>query len=258
MEKRILVEGHRGYAAKYPENTLPSYTAALDAGVDAIEFDVWLSRDGVPVLMHDGNAWRTCRVDRHLRDMTVREIKALEPVHATPAALSFAGQGVRVPTFEEWLAFCRERCPRLILGVEIKEYTEVTVDRTVALLRQYGFLERCYFYAFNGRILSYIKKTYGGRTMGYPDFQMAEFRGYDDYDEIGLSVNLVRSEIFPHYRAMGLPMHMYCADDAATVRLCMERGASLITANDPTAALDILGKRDIMKGKVAGRVSDDA
>ena len=69
--KRILIEGHRGYCAKYPENTMISYEAAMELGVDAMEFDVWLSADKVPVLMHDGNAFRTCGVDRRLREMTI-------------------------------------------------------------------------------------------------------------------------------------------------------------------------------------------
>lgn len=54
--KNIIVEGHRGYCAKYPENTLISFAAAMDLGVDAFEFDVWLTSDKIPVLMHDGNA----------------------------------------------------------------------------------------------------------------------------------------------------------------------------------------------------------
>ena len=43
--------------------------------MDGYEFDIWLSKDKVPVLMHDGNCKRTCGVDRHLRDMTMDEIK---------------------------------------------------------------------------------------------------------------------------------------------------------------------------------------
>ena len=70
--KKILVEGHRGYAAKYPENTLISFKAALELGVDAFEFDVWLTSDKIPVLMHDGNAKRTCGVDRRVRDRGYR------------------------------------------------------------------------------------------------------------------------------------------------------------------------------------------
>ena len=170
--KNIVVEGHRGYCAKYPENTLISFKAALELGVDAIEFDVWLSKDKVPVLMHDGMATRTCGVNKHLRDMELSEIKELEPAYTEKFGDTYKGIGVTVPTLEELLIFCKENYPNVKLGVEIKEYTEENVDITVALLKKYGFFDTCYFYAFNGRIIKYLYLKYDARTMGYPDFQM--------------------------------------------------------------------------------------
>jgi len=132
----------------------------------------------------------------------------------------------------------------LKLGVEIKEYTEETVDITVKALKEYGVFEACWFYAFNGRVLRYIKETYNGRTMGYPDFQMQEFDGYDAYDEIGLSLAIARSEVADVYIAKGLPVHMYCADTKEDVQFCIEKGASLITANHPGALLNMLKPND--------------
>ena len=238
MAERIFIEGHRGYCAKYPENTMASFRAALDLKIDAYEFDVWLSSDKVPVLMHDGNAKRTCGVDKHLRDMTLEEIKTLDA--GSKFDPKFAGE--KVPTLEEMLKMVKEVRPDLRLGVEIKEYTEECVDITVELLKKYGFFDDCWFYAFNGRIIRYIKQKYNGRTMGYPDFQMGEFTpgDYDYYDEIGLNMALVKSELCAFYRAKNLPIHMYCADTYENVKLCVERGASLITANDPYALIKIL------------------
>ena len=242
--KNIVVEGHRGYCAKYPENTLISFEAALDLGVDAIEFDVWLTSDKVPVLMHDGNARRTCGIDRHLRNMTLAEVKALEPAYTEKFGDLYKGKGVTVPTLEELLILCKEKRPDIKLGVEIKEYTEENVDLTVALLKKYGFFDTCYFYAFNGRIIKYLKSKYNGRTMGYPDFQMGEFAPdtYEYYEEIGLSMSIVRSEVFPIYLAKKLPMHMFCADTEDDVRFFIEKGADLITANDPVPLLKVLGR----------------
>ncbi len=244
-DDRIFVEGHRGYCAEYPENTLLSYEKAIDLGVDGIEFDVWLTSDKVPVLMHDGNAFRTCGVNRHLRDMTLEEVKQMEAAFPSKFGDRFVGMGdpVRVPTLEELLRLCARKRPDLVLGVEIKEYTEETVDLTVALLKRYGFFDDCCFYAFNARIIRYLKTRYGARTMGYPDFQMKEWTpgSYDFYDEIGLSLALVRSEIFPIYQAKNLPIHMYCADNPDDVSLCADRGAVLITANDPVPLMRYLG-----------------
>ncbi|MBE6601622.1 MAG: glycerophosphodiester phosphodiesterase [Ruminococcaceae bacterium] len=244
MNSSIVVEGHRGYCARYPENTLISYRAAMELGVDAVEFDVWLTSDKVPVLMHDGNCRRTCGVDRHLRDMTYAEVQTLEACYSEKFGDAFRWQGVGVPTLEQALELFSKECPNLKLGVEIKEYTEETVDLTVALLKKYGFFDTCWFYAFNARIIKYIKTKYNGRTMGYPDFLMQEFEpdSYNYYDEIGINMRVMRSEVFPIYAAKKLPMHMYCADNEIDVRYAIEHGAALITANEPVPLLTVLGR----------------
>ncbi len=242
--KKIIVEGHRGYAAKYPENTLISFEAAMDLGVDAFEFDVWLTSDKIPVIMHDGNAKRTCGVDRHVRDMTLSEVRELDACYEEKFGDLYKGKSVGVPTLEETLELAAKKRPDILFGVEIKEYTEETVDLTVELLKKYGVFEKCWFYAFNARIIKYIKTKYNGRTMGYPDIKMGEpFEGlYDYYDEIGLSMTFVRSELLPFYTAKGMPIHMYCADTEDDVAFCIENGASLITANDPVPLMKKLGK----------------
>ena len=242
---RIFVEGHRGYCAKYPENTLISFEAALDLGVDGIEFDVWLTADKVPMLMHDGNGLRTCGVNKHLRDMTYEEAQALEASYTAKFGDQYVGLGkqVEVPTLEELLQLCAAKRPDIVLGVEIKEYTEETVDLTVELLKKYGFFDGCCFYAFNARIIKYLKTKYNAHTMGYPDFQMKEWvpGSYDYYDDIGMSLTLVKSEILPLYKAKNLPIHMYCADNDADVDLFIREGAPFITANDPIPLMKRLG-----------------
>lgn len=237
---RIVPEGHRGFCAKYPENTLVSFSAALDLDVEFFEFDIWLSKDKVPVIMHDGNACRTCGVDRHLNDMTLAEIKGLDA--GSKFSPAFAGE--KVPTFRELLELVRAKRPDMRLGVEIKDYREEAVDLSVAMLKEYGHFDTCFFYCFNARIIRYLKEKYGARTMGYPDFQMHEFKpdSYGFYDDIGISMAVLRSEVFPIFAAKGKPMHMYCADTMADVEECARKGAAYITANNPIPLLDYLKK----------------
>jgi len=242
--KNIIIEGHRGYCSKYPENTLISFEAAMELGVDAFEFDIWLTSDKVPVIMHDGNAKRTCGVDKHLRDMTLAEVRELDACYELKFGDLYKGKGVGVPTLEEVLELAARKRPDILFGVEIKEYTEETIDLTVELLNKYGVFDKCWFYAFNAKIIKYIKEKYNGRTMGYPDVQMKDhFDGlYEYYDEIGLSMAFVRSELCPFYVAKGMPVHMYCADNDADVELCISKGADLITANDPIPLMKRLGR----------------
>jgi glycerophosphoryl diester phosphodiesterase len=177
--------------------------------------------------------------------MTLAEVKELEPCYSDKFGDTYKGMGVTVPTLQELLILCKEKRPDIKLGVEIKEYTEENVDLTVALLKEYGFFDTCYFYAFNGRIIKYLKEKYNGRTMGYPDFQMARFESdsYSYYDEIGLNLGLVRSELLNLYRAKGMPIHAYCFDNDAQLDLCEGVDEiTLITANDPVALMRRLGR----------------
>lgn len=52
-EKRILVHGHRGSRGTHPENTIPAFEEAVQAGAEVLELDLQLTRDGVPVVWHD-------------------------------------------------------------------------------------------------------------------------------------------------------------------------------------------------------------
>lgn len=65
---------HRGNAAEYPENTLPGIRSALDLGVRHVAFDVQLSADRQPMLLHDSNLKRTAGIDRDALQMTLREL----------------------------------------------------------------------------------------------------------------------------------------------------------------------------------------
>ncbi len=194
--------------------------------------------------MHDGNGKRTCGVDKHVRDMTLDEIKTLEAAYTEKFGDKYVGQGVGVPTLKELCELVDRKRPGMPLGVEIKEYTEECVDLTVAMLKEYGLFERAWFYAFDAPTIKWLKTKYNARTMGYPDVQMNRWEegAYSYYDEIGLSMRFVKSELLPIYIAKGIPIHMYCADNEADVRLCIEKGADLITANDPVPLMKVLGR----------------
>jgi glycerophosphoryl diester phosphodiesterase len=65
---------HRGNAAEYPENTLPALRSALELGARYVEFDVQLSADRQPILLHDSNLKRTAGIDRNALEMTWQEL----------------------------------------------------------------------------------------------------------------------------------------------------------------------------------------
>ncbi len=117
---RRLVIGHRGNRAHAPEDTLPSFRQAVALGVDAVEMDLHLSRDGVPVVIHDPLLERTTDARGAVADRTVAELARVDAGarfsrdggRTTP----YRGQGIHVPTLEEVLA----ALPTIPLILEIK------------------------------------------------------------------------------------------------------------------------------------------
>lgn len=83
---RPLIIGHRGASADAPENTLAAFNLALEQNADGIEFDVQLSADGVPVIMHDDTVDRTCDGTGRVADLTLAELRMLTIAseHAIP------------------------------------------------------------------------------------------------------------------------------------------------------------------------------
>lgn len=72
-----LAVAHRGDPLRFRENTLPSVASAITEGADWVEVDVRLTRDGVPVLLHDPTLLRLWRHDRRLDALTWDEVSAL-------------------------------------------------------------------------------------------------------------------------------------------------------------------------------------
>ncbi|MBD8065973.1 glycerophosphodiester phosphodiesterase [Devosia sp. PTR5] len=74
----VKILGHRGARDLWPENTLQGFLNAVDLGVDIVEFDVHLSADGVPFVMHDGMLDRTSHGTGPLSRHTADELRAIK------------------------------------------------------------------------------------------------------------------------------------------------------------------------------------
>lgn len=147
----MLVIGHRGAPSRAPENTLASFQAALEIGVDGLELDVHLSRDGHLVVIHDANLKRTTSGEGFVHEHTLAELKALDAGSWYGAA--FAGE--RIPTFEEVLDLVGKRVP---LQVEIKGATDGVTEATLAALERRGLLDTVMMTSFQLERLPLVRK----------------------------------------------------------------------------------------------------
>ncbi|MFE9674004.1 glycerophosphodiester phosphodiesterase [Streptomyces sp. NPDC006259] len=143
----LLTIGHRGVMGVEPENTLRSFVAAERAGLDAVELDLHLSKDGALVVMHDADVDRTTDGSGPIADHTLAELRALD-----------AGQGERVPVFEEVLA-----AVSVPLQAEIKD---VQAARALAeVMLEGNLVERVEVSSFHDEAVAEIARLVpGART----------------------------------------------------------------------------------------------
>jgi glycerophosphoryl diester phosphodiesterase len=243
-EHHIPVLGHRGICAKYPENTLPSFEAAIDLGVDLIEFDVNMTSDGHLVVIHDNDIRRTSDHEGLTRDYTLAQLKTFDFSNGKPG---FAG--VQIPTLREVLELVVRKSDTLLLNVEIKDMHHETVDQTIAMLHEFDLAERSVIACFDAEIIRYTKTAHPEmRTQGFPGRYMKNFTE-DTYDVMfGMGIPITWKDCSEEQllsdmafaRSKGILCWLFVADTEENVRLCVEHGTDNITGNDPEVALTVL------------------
>ncbi len=110
---KTLNLGHRGASAYAPENTLAAFNLALDMGADGVELDVTLTKDGVPVIIHDDTVDRTTDGHGPIQQMTLAQVKCLDA--GSKFDPKFAGE--RIPTLAQALKGVGQRG---IVNIELK------------------------------------------------------------------------------------------------------------------------------------------
>jgi glycerophosphoryl diester phosphodiesterase len=132
MSQPILL-AHRGWASRYPENSRLGIEAALRAGVACVEFDVQLSADCVPVVIHDTSLERTAGIAGRVSGLDARELGAVS-VHE-PARFGTRFAGEPLPSLADIVVLLQD-WPKTKAFVEIKRESAEAhgVDATVALV----------------------------------------------------------------------------------------------------------------------------
>ena len=251
--KNIFVAGHRGWYDKYPENTMEGFRAALELGVDQIETDIRVTKDGELVLFHDETVDRVTNGSGKVCEHTLAELKELNVL----------GTG-KIPTFIEFMELVKDH-PTLTLDIELKEFpTEGRVklshsvcDRVLKILDDYGYGDRCVINSWSGTLHEYINDTYGKKYpqhVYYPQrcLGVCERDPYD-YAYCACVFGLQEGEITlddVKWLREDRGVHIWAgtyARDEESIDLAVQMGAELITCNNPDEVLAILRKKGLHK-----------
>jgi glycerophosphoryl diester phosphodiesterase len=128
---------HRGCAGEAPENTLLAFERALSQGADVLESDIHLSRDGIPVLIHDASVDRVTQASGSVADFSAEALGRLDAgYHFSPdggRTHPYRDRGIRIPSVEE--AFLR--FPEARFNLELKAPGARLIEAMLELVAKY-------------------------------------------------------------------------------------------------------------------------
>lgn len=160
----IRYVAHRGYHVQAPENTMPAFAAAVEAGYQFLESDVHFTKDGVAVLCHDSTINATARNADGSKIVGVKSIQFMTYEELLQYDFGIAAgeayRGTRIPTFREWIAFCREADVTPYIELKSRMTTE-QVQTLMQFVEEAGMTDRAVWISFtwNLRMLQDVVAT---------------------------------------------------------------------------------------------------
>jgi glycerophosphoryl diester phosphodiesterase len=241
--RRPLDIAHRGASAVAPANTLAAFEKALELGADGIEFDVHLSADGVPVVIHDFAVDATTDGSGRVAEMGLAQLKQLDA--GSPFDPAFAGE--RIPTLEEVLQAFGDR---LLLNVELKSTSprDNGLERAVlALVEQYKLESHVLLSSFNPFSLRRAKKIAPHIRVGLlyaPDLPLFLRRAWlaplFPHEARHPEHTMVDARTMRRARRRGYRVNVWTVDDPDEMRRLIDLGVNGIITNTPDVLRKIL------------------
>ncbi len=261
----IEVAAHRGNVATCPENTMAAYRSAYDIGTDMIELDLHMTKDGEIVLIHDDDLARTADVSGKIRELTLDEVRRAD----VGVKKSVEFKGTRVPTLREFCEFTAAKDDTMQFNFEFKDYigcgkewATSSADKAISIIDEYGLWERSFANSFDGALLKYIEEKYDSRFRlhgFYPYLIIGDIRPKQLYcaclcrfrmpdGKLNFEETVNPKADFDSVIADGVrPWVGASIMTTEDITLAAERGAELITSNEPEfvmAELTRLGLRE--------------
>ncbi len=250
LSHAIEIVAHRGYSSKAPENTVSAFKMAWEKGTDACELDLYLTKDGKIVIIHDKDTKRTTGVAKLVADSTLDELRALD-------AGSWKGvewKDEKLPTLEEALATMPAGAKRFFL--EIKCGPEVVSALTKTLEAYRTRADQIAIISFNLEACTAAKKALpwvknyliaGGkdkqknqRTDVTPFIEQAKTAGLDGLD-LGSDWPWTPA-LVKQIRDAGLGVYVWTVDKPEEITRFKGLAVDGITTNDPVVVRETLAK----------------
>lgn len=233
---RPLVIAHRGASAYAPENTEAAVRLAIRQRADAVECDVQLALDGVPIVFHDANLRRLCGEAARVDSLPVREL-----LRRRVRVDGRAGAPARILTLARWLALLPVRVRPV---VELKRQPSPAAERRLAraaarVIQRSG--RAATLISFSPRLVAAARRALPAaevapiRDSPFPPSLLARV-GRRREPRVVMSQRIATARVVAALRRAGSEVWCYTVDDPAMMRTLLARGVSGLISNRPDEA----------------------
>ncbi len=228
------VIGHRGCGYE-AENSVKAVEKAGEYGADYAEIDVQLSKDGIPVVVHDDNLWRLAGEFFRVGDLTAAELGEL--------TVKSNGQEDHIPTLEEMIKAVKEFSGNMGLLIELKPVggnNRELAEKVIGLVEEHGFGEQALFMSLDYECVSLIQNARPEWWVGYCIFGSAGKIDNDiwdyDIDFLAVEENRVSNNFMEQARRQWLPVYIWTVDDREDMYTYLQMGAVGLITDYPDEA----------------------
>lgn len=228
MSKKPIICAHRGASHEAPENTVAAFRRGGELGADMFELDVSLTKDGVPVIMHDASVDRTTNGKGAVADLTLAEIKKLDA--GSKKAAKYAGEPI--PTLEDAMV---NRNGQMI-NIEIKAGgpdIQETADKVVALIRKHGLQNNVIISSFSAKALERVHAVDAGIPTGFLFGGTIPREFPRGITAVHPHFSVVNQRFVDWARGNGWQVNPWTINDANEMRRLMDLGVDMIITDVP-------------------------
>jgi glycerophosphoryl diester phosphodiesterase len=245
-----LIIGHRGASAVAPENTMAAFREAIAVGADGIEFDVRLTRDGVPVVIHDSTLRRTGGLSQRIADLTWSEVAKVDV--GSWFSRSFANE--TVPSLAELFTLFESNNSTLYLEMKCDSAAEYAplAAACCELIDQRGLKERVVVECFQLPALKIVSELSSDiKTVALFEPSISNPSVLSDQSIINKAVDVGAAALALHHRLarrsliekakdLGLHIAVWTVDDPAWLERARTLGIDALITNNPAKFRDVL------------------
>lgn len=225
---------HRGFSAKFPENTMLAFQKAMEAGCDGIELDVQLSKDGELVILHDEALKRTTGAVGYVWEYTLAELKKLD---ASGKYHRLYGKN-KIPTLREYFELTKDSS--VITNIELKTgvnpYPGIE-KKVLELVDEYKLRKRVIVSSFHHESLIRFRKLAPDVSCGLLEGNnlvgIAEYAQKLGMEFLNLSYHLVNEACVREAKAYGLEINAWTVNKKEEIKRLKKLGIYGLIGNNP-------------------------